>query len=61
MEHLITTAKIEWKRARGRQREKILDGIARWTGQSKTTGIIAYMEDRGVWQRMISNANRQGN
>ena len=28
LEHLVTTAKIEGKRAIGRQREKILDGIA---------------------------------
>ena len=55
LEHLITTAKIEGKRVRGRQGEK-LDGIARSTGQSKTTDVIMHMEDREVWHRMISNA-----
>ena len=60
LEHLVTTANTEGKRARGRQREKILDGIARWLGQSKTSDILKEVEDRELWQRMISNANWQG-
>ena len=49
MEHPTTTSKIEGKRARGRQREKILNGIARLTGQSKATDILMHMEDKEVW------------
>ncbi|GFN92781.1 hypothetical protein PoB_001928700 [Plakobranchus ocellatus] len=29
LEHLVTTGKLEGKRSRGRQREKIMDGLAR--------------------------------
>ena len=60
LEHLVTTSKIEGKRARGRQREKILDGIARWLRESKTIHIPKDVADRELWQRMISNANWQG-
>ena len=60
MEHLEATAKIERKRARERQREKILDGIVQWLGQSETTDILKYVEDRELWQSMMSNANWQG-
>ena len=38
-------------------REKILDGIARWLGQAKTIDILKEVEDRDLWQRMISHAN----
>ena len=57
LEQRLTTGKIEWKRARGRQREKILDSIARWLGQSKKIDIMKHVEDRRVWQR--NNLQRQ--
>ena len=28
--HLVTTEMIEGKRSRGKQREKMLDGLAKW-------------------------------
>ena len=45
LERLVTTAKIEGKRARGRQRDKILDGIALLLGKSKTADILKDVED----------------
>ncbi|GFO12559.1 hypothetical protein PoB_003906400 [Plakobranchus ocellatus] len=35
LEHLVTTGKFEGKRSRGRQREKIMDGLATWLGPGK--------------------------
>ena len=48
LEHLVTPAKIEGKSARGRQRDTILDSIARWLGQSKTTDILKEVENRDL-------------
>ena len=39
-------------------REKVLDGIARWLGQLKTIAILKDVEDKELWQRMICNANQ---
>ena len=60
LEHLVTTTQIVGKRARGRQRENILDGIARWLGQSKTINVLKEVEDRELWQHVISNTNWLG-
>ena len=54
MEHLVTTAKVEGKRARERQRKQTSDGTARWLGQSKTIDILKEVEDTELWQLMIS-------
>ncbi|GFO05216.1 hypothetical protein PoB_003172100 [Plakobranchus ocellatus] len=37
LEHLVTTGKFEGKRSRGRQREKIMDGLATWLGPGKVS------------------------
>ncbi|GFO35175.1 UDP-glucuronosyltransferase 2a1-like [Plakobranchus ocellatus] len=37
LEHLVTTGKFEGKRGRGRQREKIMDGLATWLGPGKVS------------------------
>jgi hypothetical protein len=36
MKNLVTTGKIQGKRARSRQREKILDDVCRWPGVKPT-------------------------
>ena len=48
LENLITTGKLEGGRARGRQREKILDGLATWMEKDKTTDMLSFTRDRGV-------------
>ncbi|GFN87893.1 endonuclease-reverse transcriptase [Plakobranchus ocellatus] len=44
--HLVTTGKFEGKRSRGRQREKIMDGLATWLGTGKVLDTLAAVKDR---------------
>ncbi|GFO27992.1 hypothetical protein PoB_005449700 [Plakobranchus ocellatus] len=60
LEHLVTTGKLEGKRSRGRQREKIMDGLATWLGPGKVSDILAAVKDRDLWRDMIANAYKQG-
>ncbi|GFN81917.1 hypothetical protein PoB_000842300 [Plakobranchus ocellatus] len=60
LEHLVTTGKFEGKRIRGRQREKILDGLATWLGPGKMSDILAAVKDRDLWRDMIANSYKQG-
>ncbi|GFN97560.1 hypothetical protein PoB_002406600 [Plakobranchus ocellatus] len=54
------TGKFEGKRSRGRQREKIMDGLAIWLGPGKVSDILAAVKDRDLWRDMIANAYKQG-
>ncbi|GFO33887.1 eukaryotic translation initiation factor 3 subunit f [Plakobranchus ocellatus] len=56
LEHL----EIEGKRSRGRQREKIMDGLPTWLGPGKVSDILAAVKDRDLWRDMIANAYKQG-
>ncbi|GFN77568.1 craniofacial development protein 2-like protein [Plakobranchus ocellatus] len=60
LEHLVTTGKFEGKRSRGRQREKIMDGLATWLGTGKVLDTLAAIKDRDLWRNMIANAYKQG-
>ncbi|GFO46727.1 hypothetical protein PoB_007323200 [Plakobranchus ocellatus] len=60
LKHLVTTGKFEGKRSRGRQREKIMDGLATWLGPGKVSNILAAVKDRDLWRDMIANAYKQG-
>ncbi|GFO08077.1 RNA-directed DNA polymerase from mobile element jockey [Plakobranchus ocellatus] len=60
LEHLVTTGKFEGKRSRGRQREKIMDGLATWLGPGKVSDILGAVKDRDLWRDMIANAYKQG-
>lgn len=60
MENLVTTGKIPGKRDRGRQREKILDGVCRWLRVRDNKDIFRDVRDRTRWRNMIDNAFRQG-
>ncbi|GFN77614.1 hypothetical protein PoB_000412000 [Plakobranchus ocellatus] len=44
------------KRSRGRQREKIMDGLATWLGPGKVSDILAAVKNRDLWRDMIANA-----
>ncbi|GFN88593.1 eukaryotic translation initiation factor 3 subunit f [Plakobranchus ocellatus] len=59
-EHLVTTGKFEGKRSRGRQREKIMDGLATWLGTGKVSDTLAAVKDRDLWRDVIANAYEQG-
>jgi hypothetical protein len=56
MENLVTTG----KRDRGRQREKILDGVCRRLGVKDNKDTFRDVRDRTRWRNMIANAFRQG-
>ena len=60
LEHTVTTGKINGKRDRGRQREKMLDGLAAWHGKSSVPELIGCTRDRVLWRKMVANAMRQG-
>ena len=56
MESLCLTGKIEGRRARGRQREKYMDGIKRVTGgERRATELMQMARDREEWKSMIAN------
>ncbi|GFO39906.1 hypothetical protein PoB_006641100 [Plakobranchus ocellatus] len=48
LEHLVTAGKFEGKRSRGRQREKIMDGLATWLGPGKVSDILAAVKEQFV-------------
>lgn len=60
LEHRVTTAKIDGKRSRGRQREKITDSLAAWMEVKSTTELLRVTQDRDVWKDVIANASQQG-
>ena len=60
LEHLITTGMMEGKRSRGKQREKMTDGLANWLGAGKVVEILKATKDRGIWKDMIANAIKYG-
>jgi hypothetical protein len=48
------------KRDRGRQREKILNGLANWLGKKSITEMINKARDRNLWRYITANVCRQG-
>ena len=60
LEHFITTGKLDGKRGKGRQREKMLDGLKSWLGVERVTDMMSATKDRDVWRNMIANAMRTG-
>ena len=59
-EHLITTGMMERKRSRGKQREKMTEGLANWLGAGKVAEILKATRDRGIWKDMIAKALKHG-
>ena len=60
LKHLITTVIMEGKRSRGKQREKMTDGLANWLGAGKVVEILKATRDRGIWKDMIAKAIKHG-
>ena len=60
LEHMVTTGKIEGKRDRGRQREKMLDGLTRWHGARSPAELIDKTKDRELWRGMTAYASGHG-
>ena len=61
LENLVTTGKLNGKRNRGRQREKMLDGLVSWLGMSSSMEMLRMTCDREMWRDMIANATQHGN
>ena len=60
LEHLITTGMMEGKRSRGKQREKMTDGLVNLLGAGKVVEILKATRDRGIWKDMIANTIKHG-
>jgi hypothetical protein len=60
LENIVTTGKINGRKDRGRQREKMLDSLTKWHGRKSTTELIACTRDRESWRNMTANVYRQG-
>ncbi|GFO34579.1 hypothetical protein PoB_006108400 [Plakobranchus ocellatus] len=60
LENLVTTGMLEGKRSRGKQREKLIEGLADWLKAGKSLEAIEATKDRKKWRTMTANAVKQG-
>ena len=60
LEYIVTTGKIEGRRDRGKQREKITDSLREWLGRRSTTEMINSCRDRKLWRDMVTYASKAG-
>ena len=60
LENIVTTGKINGRKDRGRQREKMLDSLTKWHGRKSTPELIACTRDRKSWINMAANRCQQG-
>ncbi|GFO36777.1 craniofacial development protein 2-like protein [Plakobranchus ocellatus] len=51
---------LEGKRSRGKQREKLIEGLTDWLRAGKSLEAIEATKDRKKWRTMIANAVKQG-
>ncbi|GFO03006.1 F-box/lrr-repeat protein 18 [Plakobranchus ocellatus] len=56
LENLVTTGMLEGKRSRGKQREKLIEGLTDWLKAGKSLEAIEATKDRKKWRTMIANA-----
>ncbi|GFO46603.1 hemicentin-2 [Plakobranchus ocellatus] len=61
LENLVTTGMLEGKRSRGKQREKLIEGLTDWLKAGKSLEAIEATKDRKKWRTMIANALRNLN
>ena len=55
LDHILMTGKMNRKRVRGRQREKIWNRLGRPIGRGKGMDLIAKCENRETWRDMVTN------
>ena len=53
VEHLVTTGLIKGKCNKGKQREKMLDGLTKWLKSRKVSDAMKAKRDRDAWKVMI--------
>ncbi|GFN79392.1 hypothetical protein PoB_000589800 [Plakobranchus ocellatus] len=56
----VFTGMLEGKRSRGKQREKLIEGLTDWLKAGKSLEAIKATKDRKKWRTMIANAVKQG-
>ncbi|GFO14917.1 mitogen-activated protein kinase kinase kinase 7 [Plakobranchus ocellatus] len=59
LENLVTTGMLEGKRSRGKQREKLIEGLTDWLKAGKSLEAIEATKDRKKWRTMIANAEER--
>ncbi|GFN91315.1 hypothetical protein PoB_001782100 [Plakobranchus ocellatus] len=55
-ENLVTTGMLEGKCSKGKQREKLIEGMTDWLKAGKSLEAIEATKDRKKWRIMIANA-----
>ena len=60
LEHLVATGMIEGKRSRGKQHDKMLDGLRKWLKLGRVTGALKATRDRDTQKVMIAYAKEHG-
>ena len=53
LEYLMTTGMIVGKQSRGKQPEKMLDGLTKWLKVGQVKEALKTMRDRDTWKFMI--------
>ena len=56
LEVLVTTGKLEGKKAAGRPKEKICEGLAGWLRTERVGDVLVATRDRFVLRAVIANA-----
>ena len=56
LEHLVKSGMIKGKRSRGKQHEKMLDGLTKWLKVGRVTETQKAMKDRDEREVMITYA-----
>ena len=59
LEHLVTTGRIEGKRSREKQLEKMMDGLTMWFKVRRVTDALKATRDRDVWKVMTAYAEER--
>ncbi|GFR76719.1 retrovirus-related Pol polyprotein LINE-1 [Elysia marginata] len=60
LENLMITGMMTGRRCRGRQREKLTDGMAKWLGMGSVVAMLQKTKMRQEWRRLIANDMEQG-
>ena len=58
--HFVTTGMIERKCSRGKQREKMLDGLTKSLKVGRVTEALKAMRDQDAWKVMIAYSKEHG-
>ncbi|GFS11076.1 retrovirus-related Pol polyprotein LINE-1 [Elysia marginata] len=60
LENVIIPGMMTGRRCRGRQRERLTDGMAKWLGVGSVVAMLQKTKMRQEWRGLIANAMEQG-